>query len=136
MNEAPRDVRQLENWDCGPTCIESITGVKPQIGSPGFGTSTYGMVDAIRGLGYTTTVGTKWDLEDLKYHCDRGRYAICLIHTSGVSHWVVVWKVARGRVYIHDPEKGPRVIPWPLMSQLWSSDGYESLGIAVTRLLP
>ncbi len=134
MLPAPADIRQLDTWSCGPCCVEAITGTRPSLGSPGFGTSIWGMIDTFRGLGYAVTHGTHWDLDDLKHQIACGRYVVVLINSSGFSHWVVAYKVARGRVYLHDPERGLRIVPWCTFTQLWSCDGYSSLGIAVAKV--
>jgi len=114
--------------------VESLTGKRLPIGAPGFGTNKDSIVGALRGLGWYVTEGEAWDLEDLKYHLRRHRYIIANIASAGYSHWVIVWKIARGRVYLQDPERGEIAIPWPLWVQVNKVPGWEGYSIACTKI--
>lgn len=132
MLRQPDDIRQLYEYDCGPTCVQSITGVRPRIGSKN-GTTTRAIRGWLMRQGHPCTFGTYLTLRDLKHFVDTGRYAISLItNECGLGHWIVVYRVSNRNVYVHDPAKGRVKIPLSKFQGMWQNDGYEQLAIFVT----
>jgi hypothetical protein len=65
---------------------------------------------ALRRAGLKTCSG-EMDLGDLRHHTRRGRPVVCLVRLGDTGHYVVVGGVARGRVHLHCPARGPLRVP-------------------------
>lgn len=99
--------KQLDQMDCGPTCLRMIAKYYGQSFSPlelrnkSFltreGVSMLGISDAAEAIGFHT-VGIKTSFEKLWKEVDLP----CIVHWNQ-EHFVVVYKIRRKSVYVADP---------------------------------
>ena len=108
MNTFPH-YRQLESMDCGPTCLRmiarfygknfSLETLRQKTRHSRNGVSLLGISKAAEQIGFRT-VGAKVDFKDLQ---TEGNLP-CIAHWDQ-NHFVVIYKVKKGRVYVADPGK-------------------------------
>jgi ATP-binding cassette, subfamily B, bacterial len=102
--------RQMDAMDCGPTCIRMIAKHHGRLYSLPYlreksyanrqGVSMRGLAYAAESVGFRT-LAAKVDLEQLA----REAPLPCVVHWEQ-EHFVVVYRVARGRVHVADPARG------------------------------
>lgn len=135
------DVRQRDNYDCGPACVKSVEQfygrnrplveyVAGLVASPTEGTDPRTVERYLRGLGYCILSG-EMTVDLLRHFTDKDWPVIVL--TTG--HYVVARGVARGRVYVQDPDLGPRSIKSEDFAKAWEDhdrvETFHRWGIAV-----
>lgn len=101
--------KQIESKDCGPTCIKIIAKYYGKIISAEQlrklsettreGTSLLGLSDAVEKIGFHS-IGIK-----ISYHKLKDVPLPCIIHWNK-NHYVVVYKIKKGIIYISDPAHG------------------------------
>lgn len=101
---------QLDQMDCGPTCIRmiakhygrSISGdkIRKLSETTREGTSLKNISDAAEKIGFRT-LGVKIDLKQLESECPLP----CIIHWQQY-HFIVVYKIKDGQVFVADPAHG------------------------------
>ncbi|MCX8489975.1 MAG: peptidase domain-containing ABC transporter, partial [Cyclobacteriaceae bacterium] len=99
--------QQLDQMDCGPTCLRMIARYHGKLFSlnelrtKSFitreGVSLLGISEAAEAIGFRT-VGVKVSFEKLAKHVSLP----CIVHWNQ-SHFVVVYKVHKDKVYVADP---------------------------------
>src|SRR5580692_8149471 len=104
------NVRQLGAMDCGPTCIKMIAKYYGRDFSVSFlrekcfitkiGVTLLGISEAAETIGLRST-GVKINYDGLL----ESKPFPCIIHWKE-NHFVVLYKIKRGRVYISDPAMG------------------------------
>lgn len=104
------DVRQRESDDCGRAVYRTVMkfyGIRqpPPHVDPLGGMHPAYLAAALRLAGLKVCEG-EMDEGDLKYHCNRGRPVIALIHHEGFGHYVTVRGVDRNKVYYQCPILG------------------------------
>ncbi|GAB3636799.1 peptidase domain-containing ABC transporter [Hymenobacter arcticus] len=101
--------RQLESMDCGPTCLRmiarfygknfSLETLRQKTRRSRSGVSLLGISKAAEQIGFRT-VGAKVSFDSLQ----RTTNLPCIAHWNQ-DHFVVIYKVKRGRVYVADPSR-------------------------------
>jgi ATP-binding cassette, subfamily B, bacterial len=102
--------RQLDEMDCGPTCLQMVAKhygryySLQQLRSKAFitreGVSILNISDAAEAIGFRT-IGVKIPFEKLK-----GEVSLpCIVHWYQ-RHFVVVYKIYRNKVFVADPAAG------------------------------
>lgn len=101
--------RQTESKDCGPTCIKIIAKHYGKIISAQQlrtlsettreGSSLLGLSDAVEGIGFHS-IGVK-----INYNKLQEVPMPCIVHWNSF-HYVVVYKIKKGVVYVSDPAHG------------------------------
>jgi ATP-binding cassette subfamily B protein len=101
--------RQLESMDCGPTCLRmiarfygknfSLETLRQKTRRSRSGVSLLGISKAAEQIGFRT-VGARVSFESLQ----RTNNLPCIAHWNQ-DHFVVIYKVKRGRVYVADPSR-------------------------------
>lgn len=99
--------RQLESMDCGPTCLRmiarfygknfSLETLRQKTRRSRNGVSLLGISKAAEQIGFRT-VGAKVSFEALQHTTNLP----CIAHWNQ-DHFVVIYKIKRGRVYVADP---------------------------------
>lgn len=108
-----KPILQQGNSDCGSACIAtildyygkevSIRKISEEAGTDGAGTSGVGIIKAAKKYGLTCTgilVTEKDKLDGFPFP------AIFHIKTENQEHYVVPYKIKKGRIYYNDPAKG------------------------------
>jgi ATP-binding cassette subfamily B protein len=99
--------RQLESMDCGPTCLRmiarfygknfSLETLRRKTHCSRSGASLLSISKAAEQIGFRT-VGAKVDFDSL----EGATNLPCIAHWNQ-NHFVVIYKIKRGRVYVADP---------------------------------
>jgi ATP-binding cassette subfamily B protein len=99
--------RQLESMDCGPTCLRmiaryygknfSLETLRQKTRRSRSGVSLLGISKAAEQIGFRT-VGAKVSFESLQTTTNLP----CIAHWNQ-EHFIVIYKIKRGRVYVADP---------------------------------
>src|SRR6056297_223279 len=102
--------KQPDAMDCGPTCLRmvaayhgkhySLPSLREKSHITRAGVSLLGISDAAEAIGFRT-MGVKVSFEKLK----RENPLPCIAHWRE-NHFVVVYKIAKGKVYVADPASG------------------------------
>lgn len=102
--------KQLEQRDCGPTCIKiiakyfgrviSISQIRQLSETTRSGSSLLGLSDAAESLGLHSR-GVKLSFNKLK-----NDVALPCVAHWGQNHFVVIYKIKRNHIYISDPGRG------------------------------
>ena len=105
-----RIVHQLDTMDCGPACLKMVAAhygrnypmeyLRQEMGITREGVSLKGICVAAREIGMQTTA-CRMSMGSL---CEDVTLP-CIIHWNQ-NHFVVVYKIAHGKVYVADPGKG------------------------------
>ncbi|MEO1384357.1 MAG: cysteine peptidase family C39 domain-containing protein, partial [Bacteroidota bacterium] len=106
--------QQLDAMDCGPTCLRMIAQhygrhftletLRKKGHTTREGVSLYGISRAAEEIGFHT-MGVKTDLETLR---EEGQLP-AIVHWNQ-EHFVVVYKFAKGKVYVADPGHGKVIL--------------------------
>jgi ATP-binding cassette, subfamily B, bacterial len=102
--------KQLDSMDCGPTCLRmvakhygrsySLENLRRRSGITRLGVSLLGIGEAAESIGFRT-VGVKISYERLRDEMPLP----CIAHWRQ-SHFVVVYKIVKDKIYVADPGKG------------------------------
>ncbi len=119
-------IRQLDVMDCGPTCLMmiskfhgkrfSLNRLRDMCDKGQQGVTLLGINNAAMELGYKTY--------PLKLHADtffKDALLPCIVHWDQ-SHYVVVYKITRDKVYIADPGSGKLSLTYQQFKEHWSDD--------------
>ncbi len=136
------DVRQAENYDCGPASIDTVLrffGVRSktsvvQCANEIDGTHPATLETALRRAGLLVCAG-RMSLADLTHHTRLGRPVLCPVDLFG-GHWVVVRGATSKRVYFHCPSEGPQWVTRDRWLSIWhdserSGDVFVNWGLSV-----
>lgn len=129
--------RQPDSMDCGPTCLQMVARYygkkysleflrnKSQIGKEGV--SLLGISEAAESIGFRT-VAAKVSAEQLANEASLP----AILHWNQ-DHFVVLYKVKRGKFYVADPGAGLLQYPSKEFRRHWISDKHdnEEEGIAL-----
>ena len=138
------DVRQAKSYDCSAACAKAVEehfGVTKPLchyvnslsaeATSGCDPRTLGRF--FRKAGYGVIEGEMF-VPDLQWHTERARPVITPI-TAGDGHYVVVYRVSRGYVYLQDPWSGPTRVKQTEFLASWrdhdSVETFRQWGIAV-----
>jgi ATP-binding cassette subfamily B protein len=102
--------RQPDAMDCGPTCLRMVAAyhgkkyalqnLREKSHLTREGVSMLGISDAAEAIGFRT-IGAKISFEQLK----RENPLPCIVHWRE-NHFIVVYKIKKGKVYVADPGAG------------------------------
>ena len=111
--------------DCGPTCLQMITRfygryyslqtLRERCFITREGVSMLGISEAAESIGFRTT-GVKCELEDL---CREAPLPL-IVHWNQ-KHFVVVYRIKRGKVWVADPAHGKVVYGEEEFKKCWIS---------------
>ncbi len=109
FNSFPHEF-QMDAKDCGPACLKiiakyygkyySLQYLRDLCGLTKIGVSLLDISYVAQSIGFRT-ICVKATIQDLK---DKISFP-CIIHWNN-SHFIVIYKMAKGRVYVSDPAKG------------------------------
>jgi hypothetical protein len=113
----PPALLQRKAHDCGNTAARMLFAAH-RVGPRGMGVD---LSNPVQGMSPDTLEAILWrafgrlargslTLPDLAHFCRTGRPVACLTAHAG-GHWVVAWKVARGRVHVRCPDLGANSVP-------------------------
>ncbi len=129
--------RQADAMDCGPTCLQmiarfygryySLQTLRERCFITREGVSMLGISEAAESIGFRTT-GVKCELEDL---CREAPLPL-IVHWNQ-KHFVVVYKIKGGKVWVADPAHGKVVYGEEEFKKCWisTSERGKKLGIAL-----
>lgn len=133
MNHKIRFVRQLDSMQCGIACLAmicsvygksySITQLESICGVTNQGTSLLSITKAAEVIGIDC-ITVKWTIEKLS-ECP---YPV-ILHWDK-NHFIVLYKIRKGRYYIANPAKGLLTLSKEELANHWISFNSESKGIA------
>lgn len=127
MPEVPT-ILQKTAYTCGPACVEMgcrAFGVRvPRVRcSTALGTTSEAMCEALTRVGLKAVSGSM-DEADLRYHLARGRLVAAIVPVGrSEGHWVLLSSVHRGRVKVHDPDRGEVREPLEEFTRRWRRRG-------------
>jgi ATP-binding cassette subfamily B protein len=134
--------RQLDQMDCGPTCLKMIAEfygknytLEYLRGKSHFsrtGVSAQGIVHASESIGFRTlAIKMPFDLLDEE---DGVSFEVlplpCIVHWNQ-KHFVVAYKYSKKYVWIADPGKGRFKVSHQVFKKSWISDGDEGITIVL-----
>lgn len=129
--------RQMDAMDCGPTCLRmvarhhgrsySLQTLRERCHLGRQGVSLLGIAYAAESIGMRT-LSVKTTMEALT----REAPLPCIAHWDQ-NHFVVVHRIARGRVHLVDPARGPLTVSEREFREHWVSisEGGRELGVAL-----
>ena len=119
-------IRQREAMDCGPTCLKiicqyyglnpSIQLLREQCDKSQQGVTLQGINSTAEDLGFKT-IPLRLKIDDFMEQAQLP----CIIHWQN-SHYVVVYKIHKNKVYMADPGKGKVVISKNDFKEFWCSN--------------
>jgi len=123
--------RQLDNMDCGPTCLKiiakhfgkevSLENLRKSSYIDREGVSLAGIKESADQIGLETfSVLITWD--DLVHKAPQP----CIVHWEG-NHFLVVYRVTNSKVYISDPAKGKYILTVSEFKKGWLSGDKEGV---------
>lgn len=131
--------RQLNAMDCGPTCLRMIAkhygrsytlqSLRERSFITRRGVSMLGISDAAESIGFRTS-GVRINLDQLKADVPLP----CILHWNQ-SHFVVLYKVNKGRFYIADPGSGLATCDENMFKQYWLSTKSDHKDVGTALLL-
>ncbi len=128
--------QQLDTMDCGPTCLRIVAQyygrsftlryLRSLCETTREGSSLLGLSRAAEQIGLKST-GVKLDLEQLT------TVQLPLILFVKQSHFVVLYKIKKGKYYVSDPQKGLEILTNDELLEDWigPNTSEEDLGIAM-----
>jgi len=131
--------RQLDAMDCGPTCLRMVARFhgktfplamlreRCHIGKQGV--SLLGIAHAAEGIGFRT-LAAKTTLEALASEAPLP----CVVHWKQ-NHFVVVYRIERGRVWMADPSEGLVKLTLAEFTAGWASDVEDGRPSGVVLLM-
>lgn len=131
--------RQLDSIDCGPTCLRmiakyygcaySIQYLRKYAYITNEGVSMLGISDAAEQIGFRT-IGVRITLEQLEKEVPLP----CILHWNQ-RHFVVCYKIKKGKFYIADPAAGRVVYDRDEFGRCWFSTLVEGKDTGTALLL-
>ncbi|HEU0297966.1 MAG TPA: peptidase domain-containing ABC transporter [Longimicrobium sp.] len=131
--------RQMDSMDCGPTCMRmvarhygksySLQHLRETTFHSNQGVSLLGMGRAAEALGFRS-LSVKTTMEKLATEAPLP----CIAHWNQ-NHFVVVYRVARGRVYVADPGEGLTSYSVEEFQRGWATTGPDGRRQGVLLLL-
>lgn len=132
--------RQLDSMDCGSTCLRivskhygkfySAATMREQCRTTREGVSLLGISDAAESIGFRT-ISVKLTFRQL---CDEAPLP-CIIHWNQ-RHFVVVYKIRKGKVYVSDPAAGLLAYNTDKFCKSWlSTENGENTPCGIALLL-
>ncbi len=132
--------RQLDSMDCGSTCLRIVSKYYGKFYSAATmrercvttceGVSLLGISDAAESIGFRT-ISVKLTFRQL---CDEAPLP-CIVHWNQ-RHFVVVYKIRKGKVYVSDPAAGLLVYDADKFCKSWlSSENGENTPCGIALLL-
>lgn len=131
--------RQADAMDCGPTCLQmvakfygryySLQTLRERCFITREGVSMLGISEAAESIGFRTT-GVKCELEDLRQEAP-----LPLIAHWNQQHFVVVYKIKDGKVWVADPAHGRVVYDKEEFKKCWISTGQREKELGIALLL-
>jgi ATP-binding cassette subfamily B protein len=131
--------KQLDQMDCGPTCLQIIAmhyGKKyalEELRARSFinreGVSLLGISEAAEAIGFHT-LGIKIPFDKLKADAPLP----CIIHVHQ-THFIVVYKIAKNKIYVSDPAIGHVTYTESEFLKIWTSHKSEGVEVGVALLL-
>jgi ATP-binding cassette subfamily B protein len=128
------DYRQLDQMDCGPTCLRMISkfygrGIRLQYlrqlcASSRDGVSMLGISQAAEKIGFRS-LGAILSLEELNQ-----AELPCILYWRQ-NHFVVLYKIRGGRYHIADPARGLLVLSEEELSRNWLGIGRNQPGVVL-----
>lgn len=125
--------------DCGPACLRMVAGhhgrtytldtLRTKSGINREGVSLLGISEAAEDIGFRT-VGAKLTWEQL----EKEATLPCIVYWDQ-RHFVVVYRIKRGKVYIADPARGKVKHPVDSFLAHWQSSREEGQQTGITLLL-
>lgn len=125
--------------DCGPACLKMVAAhygrnypmeyLRQEMGITREGVSLKGICVAAREIGMQTTA-CRMSMGSL---CEDVTLP-CIIHWNQ-NHFVVVYKIAHGKVYVADPGKGMIHYSMAEFASLWTTDSNEAQATGIALLL-
>ncbi|PEC52107.1 bacteriocin ABC transporter ATP-binding protein [Bacillus cereus] len=119
-------IKQHDLKDCGPACLSmishhyglnmSITKIREIAGTDLQGTNIKGLLEASERLGFNTKGVKAKNPEAIN---EIPLPAIAHVVDHGLLHYVVIYKVKNGKVYVADPAKGHRVFELKQFCEIW-----------------
>lgn len=138
MNQI-RIVHQLDTMDCGPACLKMVAShygrnypmeyLRQEMGITREGVSLKGICIAAQKIGLQTTA-YRMSMATL---CEDATLP-CIVHWNQ-NHFVVVYKIAHGKVYVADPGKGFIRYTLAEFASHWISGKNKTQAIGITLLL-
>ncbi len=123
--------RQPDEMDCGPTCLRMIAKeygksiplqeIRQLANTTRIGSSLFGLSEAAEKIGFRT-IGVKITYEQLIEEATLP----CIAHWNQ-NHFVVIYKIKRGVVYVADPGHGPLKYKKDEFLKSWQSDAHEGI---------
>lgn len=131
FNSFPHEF-QMDAKDCGPACLKiiakyygkyySLQYLRDLCGLTKIGVSLLDISYVAQSIGFRT-ICVKATIQDLK---DKISFP-CIIHWNN-SHFIVIYKMAKGRVYVSDPAKGLLTYSTEEFYKKWYKEG-EANGV-------
>lgn len=119
-------IKQHDLKDCGPACLSmishhyglnmSISKIREIAGTDLQGTNIKGLLEASERLGFNTKGVKAKNPEAIN---EIPLPAIAHVVDHGLLHYVVIYKVKNGKVYVADPAKGHRVFELKQFCEIW-----------------
>ena len=120
-----RNYQQYDTMDCGPTCLKMIAKhygktitldtLRKKTKMSRYGVSLHGISEAAENIGFTTTGAI------VTYHQLRNEVMLPAIAHWQQNHFLVIYKVTAGRVYVSDPAQGNKVYQRDEFMKLWAT---------------
>ena len=131
--------RQLDAMDCGPTCLRMIAkyygrsytleSLREKSFLTREGVSMLGISEAAESIGFRTQ-GVRVSLQELEELCPLP----CILHWNQ-RHFVVCYRIRKGRFYIADPAGGKAVYTREEFRRCWVSTQVEGTDSGTALLL-
>ena len=123
--------KQLDQMDCGPTCLRmiakhygrnhSLDDLRERSNITREGVSMGGIAEAAEAIGFHT-LAVSLDFNTLEKEVPLP----CIAHWRQ-RHFVVIYKIAKGKVYIADPAHGLVVYPVTEFIEAWVGKGADRM---------
>lgn len=130
--------KQYDRTDCGPTCLRMLAKYYGKIYSPEYlrdlcnitteGVSVMGITDAAEKIGFKTLVASI-DYETIEKQAPLP----CIVHWRQ-RHFLIVYKIEKGKVYVADPDYGLIVYDKEKFIEGWQNTRYlnsENEGLVI-----
>lgn len=131
--------RQADAMDCGPTCLQmiakfygryySLQTLRERCFITREGVSMLGISEAAESVGFRTT-GVKCELQDLKEETP-----LPFIAHWNQQHFVVVYRLEKGKVWVADPAHGKVVYDEEGFKKCWVSTAEKEKNLGIALLL-
>lgn len=131
--------KQLDQMDCGPTCLKMISAyygnnyslqyLREKTFFSRSGVSLKGIIDAAQNIGLRTMpVKIYFNQNEVKKASLLEAPLPCIVHWNQ-RHFVVVYKYSKKYVWIADPANGKHKIDHQSFQKNWLSDGQKGIAL-------